>query len=481
MAKVNAAKVVGGSLWMIASYGFSRCLQLISQLVLARVLSPKEFGIWAMVLVLSNLSQIFGETFIAQVLVQRGLQDRKLVNTVYSLGVNISIGLFIFQALASWPLSRFFGLDMIWPLTSAAGVVFLLNAGSGSHNAILQRQMKFRELVIVSNSTGVVKLCAVCISALLGAGIWSFVVGEIVGAANLAFWVRFYSGYRFTYYPLPPWTKVREVYRFILGIMGINLGVYANTTVDNIVLGKLFGPQSLGYYNIAYQLAMLPFYTLSRSNQVSFSVLARQSKNEQEVYVQRALEINAMLSALVNGLAFVVAPWLIPLAYGAKWQDAVGLFQILLLYAYARGFMAILGTFLNAVNRPGLNAAINWALVVLSIPAYVIGAHLKGSLGVAIAVAVVMGLVGTAWFWCVVCRTAAWPLPDLVRPVLIPTLAIAVALPIAVAVPLPGPLSIVLQPLILIVGYTLLLVLFSGGQFPPTLVKLVNRLQQQQN
>uniref|UniRef100_B8HQ76 Polysaccharide biosynthesis protein n=1 Tax=Cyanothece sp. (strain PCC 7425 / ATCC 29141) TaxID=395961 RepID=B8HQ76_CYAP4 len=465
---------------MIASYGFSRCLQLISQLVLARVLSPREFGIWAMVLVLSNLSQIVGEAFIGQVLVQRGLQDRKLVDTVYSLGVNISIGLFIFQALAGWPLSRFFGQDLVWPLTMAAGVVFLLNAGSGTHNAVLQRQMKFREMVIVTNTTGLVKLWGVCLPALWGAGIWSFVIGEIVGAAHYAFWVRFYSGYRFNYSPLPAWRYVREVYQYILGIMGINLGVYANTTVDNLVLGKLFGPQALGYYNVAYQLAMLPFYTLSRSNQVNFSVLSRQDKHEQEVYVQGALEINAILSALVNGLAFIVAPWLIPLAYGEAWRDAVGLFQILLLYAYARGFMAILGTFLNAVNKPGLNAAINWALVALSIPAYVIGAHLKGSLGVAIAVAVVMGLVGTVWFWFVVCRTAAWPLPDLVRPVLIPTLAIAVALPITIAVPLPVPLSIVLQPLILIVGYTLLLILFSGGQFPPTLVKLVNRLQQRQ-
>ena len=75
--------------------------------------------------------------------------------------------------------------------------------------------------------------------------------------------------------------------------------------------------------------------------------------------------------------------------------------------------MSILGTALNALNRPGINAAINWVLVPISIPSYLLGARLGGITGVAIAVALVMGIVATAWFWLVTCSAAGWKIRTL--------------------------------------------------------------------
>lgn len=475
MTQINAAKIAGGSFWMLVGVTLARFSQLISQIVLARLLSPEEFGVWAMVLILTQLSQLFSEGAVGQVLVQRGLNDKKLVDTVYSLGVNVSVGLFVLQALAGLPLAKFFGVPVLWPLAACSGLVFLINAGAGSHSSVLMRQMKFREIAICSGTAGLVRLSGVFTCAMLGGGIWSFVVGNILAAISNSFLVRSLSGYHFTYHLILDWSDVRKVYRFIGGILSINLGVHANTSADNLVLGKIFGAQTLGYYNMAYQLAMLPQYILSRLNQLNFSVLSQQDSEDKSIYVSRALEICALMSALIYGVAFVVAPWLIPMVYGPQWLRAASLFQIILIYAYARGFMSILGTFLNASNKPGVNAAINWALVAISVPSYILGARLGGATGVAIAVALVMGLGATAWFWLVVCRTSGWKIGTLIKPVLLPTFTICITVAAVLKIPFPIDLQAYLQPLAVVTGYSLSLTMFSGGRIPRMVMDVVKQ------
>lgn len=107
MSRTTSAKVAKGSLWLTASFAVEKCSQLIAQIFLARLLSPQDFGIWAMVLMVTTLSALFKDAAIASVLIQRGLDDKKLVNAVYSLAINISVGMFFLQALAGFPSPNF--------------------------------------------------------------------------------------------------------------------------------------------------------------------------------------------------------------------------------------------------------------------------------------------------------------------------------------------------------------------------------------
>lgn len=458
---------------MIASFVFAKCSQLISQIILARLLSPKDFGVWAMVLVLTNLSILFRDVTIAQVLVHRGLDNKRLVNTVYSLGVNISIGMFFLQALAGFPLSKFFGVPVLGPLTACVALVFLIGAGAGSHGAVLQREMKFKDLAICDSVAGFARVGGALVCAALGFGVWSFAAGEIAMALFDSLLKRALSGYRFTYSFILDSLALREVRSFIGGIVAHNLAVQVNTNGDNLVIGRLLGAQALGYYNVAYQLAMLPVYALSQINRVIFSVLSQQNMEDKRHQVWQSLELYALLSAPLYGVAFVMAPWLIPLLYGSAWVQAVSLFQILLVFAYARGFMAILGTALIALNKPVTNAAINWALVPVSIPSFLIGASLGGTTGVAIAVALVLGIGATAWFWLATCRAAGWKIGLFIEPILLPTIAISAAVAAVLAIPLPAHLHAYVQPLILVFIYGIAVSIFSAGRVPQLLIGVV--------
>jgi O-antigen/teichoic acid export membrane protein len=471
MTRIATTKIAGSSLWLGGSFAFTKGLQLISQIVLARLLAPEDFGIWAMVLIWTTLSALFKDTSIAQVLVQRGLDDEKRVNAVYSLGVNISVGMFILQSVAGYPLSQFLGVPVLWPLTACTGLVFLLGAGTGSHVAVMQRQMRFKEIAICDAVASLARLGSSLTYALYGGGVWAFAAGELAAALTDSFLKRWLSGYRFTYHLIPDPEAIREVQGYISSIVGINLAVQANTNGDNLIIGRLLGAQSLGYYNVAYQLAMLPVFALSQINRVNFSVLSSLDKPSKKAYVCQALELYAILSAPIYGVAFVLAPLLIPWLYGPAWIAAVSIFQLVLLFAYARGFMGILGTALNALDRPDTNAAINWALVPLSIPSYLLGAWLGGTTGVAIAVAIVMGLGATIWFWVATCRVAGWKLSTFLEPVLLPSLVVVIAIVTVLVTPVP----ILWQPLIVLSIYGLGLVVFSSGRVPQMLLAVGRR------
>jgi lipopolysaccharide exporter len=468
----SSAQIRKSSLWLTLNFALVRGMQLVAQIVLARLLTRGDFGIWSMVLIVTTLSALFKDSVLASVLIQRGLEDKKLVNAVYSLTVNISIGMFILQAAAGYPLSRYFEEPILFPLVIGVAFVFLISAGAGSHAAVLSVNMKFRELAITDTVAGFMRTSITIAGALMGYGVWAFVAGEISSSFVASAMKRWWSGYSFRYHLFPDKSAVAAVRGYISSLIGINLAVYANTNSDNLIIGKLLGPTALGTYNLAYQLAMLPNFALSQINRVNFTVLAQRNPDGQQAYLGRLLKLYAFSAAPIYGVAFVVAPWLIPKVYGMKWGDAVFPFQVILIFAYARGFMAILGTTLNALNKPHLNALINWLLVPLSIPTFILGAQLGGIRGVAIAVASLLGIGATLWFWVATCWAGKWPLLQLLKQVWLPTVLVT----ILVAIDYVWQGSIFWQAAFIVLFYGCFLALLYPNHASQMLMKLNKRL-----
>lgn len=476
MAPTSAAKIAKSSLWLFSSFGFEKVIKLVSQIFLVRLLVPEQFGIWGMVLTVTHLTTLFKDSTIAGVLVQRGLDDKKLVDAVYSIGINVSIAMFFLQTIIGYAAAQFFQEPTVFLLTLCVSFSFLIGAGSGSHAAVLQRRMQFRELSIASSCSSVVGLGGSVLLAVLGFGVWSFAIASVGSSfikSGLKYW---FSRYPFQYQLMPDREALNNVGGFIGSLVGINLAVYANTSGDDILVGKLLGTRELGFYTLAYQLAMVPTFAFSQLNSINYSVISQKDNQEQQAYVRKMLTLCAIVSAPVYGVAFVVAPWVIPLIYGATWQPVVSLFQIILVFAYARGFMSILGTALNALNHPEINAGINWILIPISIPAFYVGIQMGGVQGVAIAVAMVMGVGATIWFWVSTCRVTQWNLWEVVNPVILPTLAAILMVAIATFVPLsPITIKLALQPLVVVVGYLAIVSVGSKGQIPRMMLDLSRR------
>ncbi|NEQ54550.1 MAG: oligosaccharide flippase family protein, partial [Leptolyngbya sp. SIO3F4] len=411
----------------------------------------------------------------ASVLIYSGLENRQLVNAVYSLAVNISIGMFFLQALAGYPLSRFFGVPEVWPLTICTASVFLIGAGAGTHGAILQRRMQFKQLAIAESFSGIARFGTAITGALLGWGVWAFAIGEVVMAIVDAVLKRGLSQYPFRYHLWPDTQLIQQVGGYMSKLVGTNLAVYTNTNSDNFLIGKLLGTAALGYYNFAYQLAMLPTFALSKINRVTFSVLSQQSNDGKKKFLVRNLELYGLCFAPVYGVALLISPWIIPSIYGQEWKPAILIFQIILGYAYARGFKAILGITLNALNKPGTNAFINWLMVPISVPAFLVGAQLNGIVGVAISALCVLGAGATLCFWFVTCRAAGWHISTFIKPILFPTTTLIVSILITLIMPASQNFQFLYRPLIFLILYIALTSLLSVGQAPQLVLTMIKK------
>jgi len=476
MQKINAAKIARSSFWLTASFVLAKAAQFIAQIFLARLLSPEDFGVWAMVLIITVLADLFKDKSLAIVLVQRGLDDQVLVNAVYSLGVNVSIAMFVVQTLAGWPLSHIFERPILFPLVAVVGLKFLIGAGAGSHNAVMQRQMRFRELATSDALAGIARMLGGVVSAFLGAGIWAFVIAELSFALVDSLSKKLLSGYQFTYQLIPDAEAVKNVRSYINSLIGVSLAVYFNTSGDNFIIGRLLGAVSLGYYNLAYQLAMLPTFALAQFNRVNLSVLSHRDDEGKRKLVMKTLELYALVYAPMYGVAVLIAPWLIPFVYGAAWTPCVPVFQLIVLYSYNRGFMQTLGTTLNSLDKPNINAAINWILVPLSLSAFWLGAKLGEINGVAIAAALVMGLGATTWFQVATCRVTGWNFLELVGASSLPTLAILSSFTTVKVIAFTTDLQLIWQVFCLLALYGCIVSIASAGRMPRLLMQTAQQI-----
>lgn len=471
MAEISAKKIAKSGIWMTISFVLVRLLQLMTQIIVARLLSPQEFGIWGVVLMVTTLSNLFKEHSIAAVLVQRGLDDEKRVNAVYSIGINLSILLGLLQCLLSYPLALFFDVPQVMPLLACVSLGFIISAGTGIREAILQRQMKFGQIARCEISMALARVFGTISCAMLGGGVWAFVSGELCMLTVGAIGVRWLCPYPLKYSIIPDWEAIREVQSYITSILGINLAVYFNTNADNFIVGKLLGTRELGLYSVAYQLAMLPTFALSQIHKVNASVFSQSESNTQKKYLYQLLEIYSIVCAPIYGSLFLISSWLIPALYGAEWQPAIGVFQIILVVAYARGIMSILGTFLNAIDKPQLNAMINWVLVPIAIPAFYFGTIWGGIIGIAVGALLTMGLAATVWFLIAVCWVSQWRISFLLKPIFIPTVSAVLSILIMHHTTILMAWKI---PLFLII-YSINLSIFSIGQIPKQIYQFTQK------
>lgn len=478
MADKNSAKLTKSGLWLTSSFATVKVTQFVAQVLLARVLLPEDFGIWGMVLIITTLSRLFKDNAVSAVLIQRGLEDKKCVDTVYSLGINISIGMFLLQAALGYPLATFFNAPIVGNLTALVSLTFLIGAGAGTRTAIMQRNMQFRELAITSAAMGVNRMLVTIVCALMGLGVWSFAIAEVAMEVVRTIMARLYCNHQLDYHLKLDIEAVKDVSGFIGSMMGINLAVYANTNGDNLLIGKLIGPAALGYYNVAYQLSMLPTFALSQVNKIVFSVMSQRDDRGQLSFLGKSIGMYAIFYAPLFGISLIAAPWMIPAVYGSNWVPAVRIFQIITVFSYLRGFMSILGTALNAKNKADINAFINWGLVPISAVAFFIGAKLGGIEGVAYMVALVMGLGATLWFWIVTCRVSNWPLKVLIKPSTAPTLATVIA--VLCSFPLTGDTAFkaLFASAVFLVVYLLLASILSKGEIPRLIWSLTSDLLQ---
>ena len=229
-----------------------------------------------------------------------------------------------------------------------------------------------------------------------------------------------------------------EVQSFYFSTIVSSFGLYTNFNLDNFAVGKLLGSTSLGYYNLAYQLTNA-FSSIVGAifNQLGMPVFAELSQDKQENTLLKVVEQTAILTAAICALIFLtVDSQVVTFIFGENWLPIIKVIPGLLIFSYFRIINSSLFSMLVAKGRPDINAKVNLQIAPIAVGSFIIGANLGGIVGVSLAVAIVLGVGWTLYWWWAACRNLHWSFPKFITPCFIPILLIIPGLILTVNLPL---------------------------------------------
>lgn len=387
MASSLAQDAARGAFFTLSAQAARVLLQLLSVVILARLLTPHDYGMLAIVLVVVGLGEIFRDFGLTSASIQAPVLSREQRDNLFWINAAIGACLAIAMLLVALPLGMLTGLPELVGMAQWLSLTFLLNGLATQHRASLMRDLRLRAIAIADVAASAIALAAAVGSAMLGAGFWALVIQQLVTGLVALVVVVVAGRWRPRRYSRAH--SVRSMVRFGGSLVAANLIQYAAAQIDTVVVGLRFGTASLGIYNRSYQLIMTPLNQVrSPLQSVALPVLARVQQDQPrfETYVTAAqLALGYLIGipiAIVAGLAHPV----VAIMLGDGWIEAA---PILRMFAIAGLLTTISFVGYWVYLARGLGAALlrySMVTAVLKIVCILIGASF-GVAGVAAAFA----------------------------------------------------------------------------------------------
>jgi len=381
----RAITVVG---WSAISQIVLQAVQFLTFVVLARLLQPDDFGLLAMTITATGLVATFSQLGISHAIVQR--QKLKQSQVLASFWGNLFVGSVIALALiAISPLiSEFFNDARLLNILRVSALGFVLGSLPATHLALLQRNLRFKEVGIVT-VVGALGSSAISIGmAVTGYGLWSLVVGRlIVGPVSLIA-AHFCEPWRIRLsFSLKALTSLLS---FGIHISTSNLINYVTANLDYLLIGRFLGTEVLGVYTLGYNLMQRPLMQLSRIiPQALFPIFCSVQDQEKRLvrgYLRATHYVALVMFPLMAGCA-VVAPELILVFFGEKWRAAIPLVRVLCLAGVAKSVGMNIALVFNAKGRPDVGWKWNLFILMIYMPLFPFALR-WGALGIALAISV---------------------------------------------------------------------------------------------
>jgi PST family polysaccharide transporter len=348
-----ALKTVRAIWWSTGQQIATNVVTFGGYVVLARLLPPRDFGLFAFASVFTVLLQTFTDQGIPDAVVQRAKLAKAHLDTAFGFNLAVSLvlagGLWIGAPLVASLVHepRLCGVlrYLVWMLP--------VSALGGIHQALLKRRMEYRAIGIQNFISTVAGTAAGVLLAWNGWGIWCLVGQQLASAAclTLVAWAatRWIPGIEWRL------AELRELGRFSIHINGGALLDFINRRSDDFLIGIFLGATALGYYSLAYKL-LLTFTRLISSpvNSVAFSAFSRLQHEPEErcrLFTRLAQLVAAVAFPAFLGLA-AVAPDLIRVGFGASWEPSVPVLQILCFIGVLHCVVFLHGTLIRAAGRP---------------------------------------------------------------------------------------------------------------------------------
>jgi len=349
-----ARRAARGAAWVGFSFGATQLITIANNVLLARMLSPQDFGVVAMANLLLAFVGPFHDSGFQPALVARTDAIRESAATITWSTPVTGLGVCIIAALAAPLAGQVFARPDVVPVMRVLALTFVLNGLSVAPLAVISKELAFRSKAMVAIAGAVTEGVGGVVLALRGAGYWSLVGAQLARAAVTvvaAWWLV----------PWKPlgrfeWSRFREMSRFGRHMVVGNLLGFLGSYLDNVVVGRWLGAEALGLYSTAFRWGRLPPQAFGATvNQVAFPsyVAVREDPERLKAAYLRVLRTVSTLALPTSLGLFVTAPALVGTLYPPRWAGMIVPLQVFAIFGLVNAIVATTGDVFKATNRPG--------------------------------------------------------------------------------------------------------------------------------
>ncbi|HKJ87523.1 MAG TPA: lipopolysaccharide biosynthesis protein [Gammaproteobacteria bacterium] len=375
-------KIASGAAWMLVMRFVVRGIGLVSTVIVARLLTPEDFGLVALGTSVYTLVEFLGSFGFGEAIIQRHDTERAHYDTAWTL--NVTYGLLAASALAllAGPIAAFFSEPRLRMIIYVLAATFFVERLENTAVDGFRKELEMHKVFMLQVAEKITAFMTTVSIALIFRTYWALVAGIGVGAVA-------YVGmsYQLTdYRPRLSFSKFNELFSFSKWLFLNNILTYVDRKSGAVIIGKLIGSSALGFYNVAYEISTLPTAELVKPLNLAlfpgYSKVKDQPQTLRGYYLKALSLISLVALPAAVGLS-LTAPYVVPLLLGSQWQESIPLMQILALSGLAQAPGIVnMGVHL-AKNQPQLNMAFTAAKVVLLIPLLIYAVIHWGVIGAA--------------------------------------------------------------------------------------------------
>lgn len=361
---------VRGVLWTGGGQLLRQIVQIGSQLVLARLLAPDDFGMLGMALVFIGIGQLLADFGIGSAIVQARELGPKVLSTCFWLNLAVGAALMLLVLACAPLIARFYARPDLLPLVAVLSLNLLLSAMQTVPMGLLYRDMRFADLAR-AQVLGTLGAAAVAIGmAWAGFGAWALIAQPLAGTSLMLLVAWRATGW------LPrlecSYIQARPLMRFSMALLGTNLVGYANRNVDGLLIGRFLGAGPLGVYSLAIQIMLFPLQQISGVIvRVLFPTLAQIQDDLprlRSAYLKAVSTIALITFPLMTGL-FSLASDFVQVFFGHTWAEMAPILRVLCWVGLLQSIGTTVGTIYLSLGR----AEIAMRVTVIGAPVLVLG------------------------------------------------------------------------------------------------------------
>ena len=324
------AKVLSGTKWVAFANLFKQLLQVLSLIVFARLLTPDDFGLFAILMIFVNFLLMFTDMGTAAALIHIKNPSQKLLSSIFFFNLFVGTVLCLLLVLLSGPIALFFENPPLKELLGLISINFVIVSLGIVQKARYEKELDFKSLTLIESASVLIGIAAGITAAFKGLGVYSLVIQTLTTSTLAVLLIWIIAKWRpLFYFSL---SDIKSIWGYTANLTTFNFVNYFARNADNFLIGKFLSSSALGVYSLAYSIMLYPLQNISRVLLrilfPAFSHIQDDNEKFKKAYLRTIFFIALVSFPVMVGL-IVTADTLVSLLFGDKWENLAIILMIL--------------------------------------------------------------------------------------------------------------------------------------------------------